>query len=188
MQYAIGADPAGGVGKDNSVIEVYCLNTGQQVAEWVSNTIAPDTFATHIAELGEEYNKAFLTVESNNHGVVTIDELMDIYDVNLIYQKERTQGTREQPKLMSTGFRTTARTKPLMIGKLRKMLAKTLTIYSSILADELSTFVEHEDGSMGAQEGCMDDTVMASANCVMGWEEAAIYTMDGRDRDWETSS
>ena len=36
-------------------------------------------------------------------------------------------------------------------------------IHSPVLKNELSTYVEYPDGSMGAAEGCFDDTVMATA-------------------------
>ena len=104
---------------------------------------------------------------------------MNIYDSSLIYQEMASRGNNEISELMSLGFRTTTRTKPLMIGRLRKLLATSppegILIHSPILRAELTTYIEHENGLLGAQEGCHDDTVMAMANLVMGIEEAALY-------------
>ena len=177
--YAIGADVAAGVDRDSSAIEIICLNTMEQVGEFISNRTSPDYFAIDIEGIATKYNNAFVVVESNNHGLVTIDNLMNIYDSSLIYQEMASRGNNEISELMSLGFRTTTRTKPLMIGRLRKLLATSppegILIHSPILRAELTTYIEHENGLLGAQEGCHDDTVMAMANLVMGIEEAALY-------------
>ena len=47
--YAFGVDVSAGVGRNNSVIQIYCLQTMEQVGEWVSNKVSPDLFADKIA-------------------------------------------------------------------------------------------------------------------------------------------
>ena len=81
---------------------------------------------------------------------------------------------------MRMGFRTTSRTKPIIVGKLRTALASDVIIHSPILKGELDTFIEHEDGTLGAQDGAKDDRVMAAAMAVYGMESAAIFSGDGR--------
>ena len=66
-----------------------------------------------------------------------------------------------------------------MIGRLRSILAQDkgqggLTIFSPVLRDQLSTFIEHSNGRMGAQDGCEDDCVMALACAVTGVNRAAM--------------
>jgi len=50
-----------------------------------------------------------------------------------------------------------------VIGLLRKVLRDEWTIHSQILKAELSSFIEHPDGEIGAADGCHDDTVIAAA-------------------------
>ena len=175
--YSLGADPSGGTGGDNAGICVFCVDTGEQVAEYAHNFIEPDTFGVKCVDIGRMFNEAFLTVESNNHGPVTIKMIRDEgYPENKIYMMESTGGEfSEDPTLMQFGFRTTKRTKPILIGNLRTMLIKDLTIHSPSLNDELSTFIEHENGELGAQENCHDDRVIASALAAIGMSRAALY-------------
>ncbi len=172
--YSLGADVSGGVGEDRSVIEIFDVTfDGEQVAEWVNDKIGPDIFAGKVATLGTMFNQAFLTVENNNHGIVTLDVLRNIYDPDMIYMNEG-KG-REEDHLLSFGYRTSSRTKPLIIGRLRKELATTVTIHSPLLKAELNSFVEHENGTLGAVSGSHDDRVIASAMGVMGFERAGLF-------------
>ena len=59
-----------------------------------------------------------------------------------------------------------------------------LCIHSPLLNDELGTFVEYEDGKLGAADNCKDDRVMALANLVMGLERAALYARPSPDIRW----
>lgn len=173
LTYALGADVSGGVGRDNSVIQVVNAENLEQVAEWVSDRLAPDVFAQKIAWIGRKFNNAYSAVESNNHGIVTLKELLDLYPTRLIHRGERTD------TILDYGLRTTAQTKPLMIGRLRKELALQVVIHSPLLRDELATFVEKENGSLEADEGCLDDRVIALALAV--YVSARALFMCGED-------
>ena len=180
--YSLGADVGGGVGKDNSVIEVVCVETMEQVCEWASNKIGPDVFSGKIAAIGRQFNECLLSVESNNHGIVTLKELSRIYPSQKINSafKTRTRASRDE-SLLNMGVSTTKRSKPLMIGNLRKVLAKELTIHSELLNSELSTFIEHETGELAADSGCMDDRVMAMANANVGINKASMFRKESDD-------
>jgi len=204
--YSVGVDPAGGVGGDNATIQVICVETGEQVYEYAHNFIQPDALGEKTAEIGEEFNWAFLTVESNNHGPVTLKALQDWkhgdetgYPEHLMYHMRTGGGEYGEDKtLMELGFRTTKRTKPIMIGVLRTALIPPkydnegkiikfgdgITIHSETLSDELSTFIEHPNGELAAQENCMDDRVMGLALANMGLTRAALYaTMNKLDEE-----
>lgn len=173
--YIIGVDPSGGVGRDNSCIQIININKMEQVAEYAHNRIEPDILGEHVAAVARRFNNAFIVVESNNHGPVVLDAIRDAgYPEHLLYDMRSPGQDYEDPTLMRLGFRTTSRTKPIMIGELRRSLAKTLTIHSPSLRDELSTFIEHENGTLAAQEGCYDDRVMALACANIGIERAGI--------------
>ena len=181
-QYVVGADPSGGTGRDNAAAEVFDLVTGDQVAEYAHNKIEPDSFGHKVTDLGETFNNAFIVVESNNHGPMTLDTIRNRdYPPMLIYSMEQAGSSYEDRTLMSMGFRTSIRTKPIMIGKLRMLLAKAWIIHSPILNGELSTFIEHEDGKLAGQKGCKDDRVMAGACAAIGMEHAGLYAGNGDD-------
>lgn len=159
-RYVIGADVAAGVGRDSSVAEIFCLDTEEQVGEWISNRVSPEVFAHHLSDLGHLFNDAYIGVESNNHGILTLSELLNSgYPRNLIH---RTPSQRRGSSV-DLGVRTTVRSKPILIGLLRKKLSTSAIVHSPVLRNELSTFIEHEDGSLGAADGCFDDCVIAAA-------------------------
>lgn len=181
-QYVLGVDPSGGVGSDNATIEVFDSTACEQVAEFAHNRTEPDTLGYKAAEIASFYNNAFIVVESNNHGPVTLDKIRDAeYPDHLIYAMETAGASYEDKSLMQMGFRTSVRTKPIMIGKLRTFLARDWTIHSPALKDELSTFVEHEDGKLAAQDGCKDDRVMGAACAAIGYEHSLLYAGTGLD-------
>ncbi len=178
LTYVMGADVSGGVEKDSSCIEVVCIDTMEQVGEYNSNRIAPDTLAMKIVEIGRMFGEPFTIVEQNNHGLVTLSYLQHIYPKNKIYKDTINQSNTipsKDKRLMRLGYKTTTRTKPLMIGTLRRLLATELLIHSPVMQMELTTFVEHENGSLGAADGCHDDTVMAMACAGMGLERAGAF-------------
>lgn len=185
-RFAIGVDVGGGVRRDRSVIEVIDIFEWRQVAEYVVDNLAPDVLARKIIQLGRHYNDAFVCVETNNHGAVTLLKLREgfgkegdanylaPYPDNLIYMNNKMGDT-----LLDYGFKTTQRTKPILIGNLRKDFLEGLVIHSPALKDELSTFVEDENGKMGAQEGCFDDRVIAIA-CAVEAAKASPYIYERR--------
>lgn len=181
-QYVVGGDVSAGVRKDSSVLEIFDIETLEQVGEWISNRTDPDAFAHHAASVGRKFNMAYIGIESNNHGILTLSELKKMYPLHLIH-RVGDPGGKPDPvvRLSNMGARTTVKSKPLMIGNLRKLLRKDMVIHSEILRNEISTFVEHEDGSMGAQENCFDDTVMASAVAMYVLPRAQL-TLAGQDR------
>lgn len=177
LTYVMGGDVAAGVGKDSSVAEIYCVETQEQVGEYINNRIDPEQFAYKLAELGRMFNTAFSVVEQNNHGILTLATLEKVYSRSSIYIDRTTQTRSEEASLFNLGYKTNARTKPLMIGRLRGLLARDWTIHSTILRTELSTFIEDESGKLRAQDGCHDDCVIASACAATGYNKAALRVM-----------
>ncbi len=176
LHYAIGADVGAGVGADRSVAEIICIEEMEQVAEWASDGHEPDVFGrTILPALGSRYNNAYISVEKNNHGILTIAELRKVYPDHLHYHvKPSKDNGEEMKKLQHFGVATTAVSKPYLIGALRKLLKDQLRIHSAILKDELNSFVEKENGRLEAEEGCYDDRVMAMAICIHGFTKAMM--------------
>lgn len=172
--YVTGSDVAAGVGKDSSGIEVFCLDTQEQVAEYVNDRIDPEAFAPKIAEISKHFNNALAVVEQNNHGILTLSALKKIYPGALIFSDPRGKTSSEEQALFKLGYRTTSRSRPLMIGRLRTKLAHEWTIHSPLLRDQLSTFIENDSGKLEAQDGCHDDLVIAAACAATGENRAFV--------------
>ncbi len=175
LVYAMGADPAGGVGRDHSALEVVDVFNAEQVAEYKSNRIDPVDFADKCADIGRMFGKPEIAVEQNNHGLTTISRLIQIYPTHLIYKDRRntTQG------LNAYGIKTTMLTKPLMVGLLQELFKGGFIIHSTLLQMQLNTFVEKENEKMEAEEGEEDDLVMAM--CMV----AKIFQRVLREHAWQ---
>lgn len=165
--YVLGGDVSGGVGADASVMEIFDLMLNEQVGEWISNKTDPDVFGGHINRVAKWFNEAYVCVESNNHGILTLATLRDLkYPGMKLYRTPRAnsgRGKDDVKKVVDLGHRETSTSKPFVIGLLRKALRDEWTIHSQVLKAELSSFIEHEDGELGAAQGCNDDTVIAAA-------------------------
>jgi hypothetical protein len=160
--YAIGADVAAGLESGNcSAAVVLDRGSGEQVAE-LHGRWRPDVFAQLLAALGAMYHLSVLAVESNNHGGTALHVLRhELCYRRLYYHVDRLRQSRQsRPEL---GWPTTTRTKPMMIDQLAAAIAEgRITIRSPWLIDECLTFV-NRDGELGAEEGKLDDLVIAAA-------------------------
>ena len=168
-QYVIGVDVGAGVGADRSVASILDCDKLEQVGEWVSDCVDPAELASYLCELGERFNNAYISPEVNNHGIATVESLRRLYPIGLIIQRyqydKRASGDAGLDKL---GFLTTQKTKEVALSDLRRALASDLRVPSAACRSEMSTFVQHENGKLGAQTGCYDDRVMALALAVTG--------------------
>lgn len=161
-QYVIGADVAEGIGGDYSVASVIDRESHETVARWRGDC-QPAEFGEVLEQLGRYYNHALIGVEINNHGLTTVQRLVDIgYDA--LYRKEKGIDERYQEYTSKLGWRTDIKSKPLMIDGLAEAIAKgQINDHDRVFINECMTYVTDERGKTNAQEGCHDDTVMATA-------------------------
>lgn len=163
--YVLGADPSGGTGNDDAHLEVFCIETMEQVFEFYDNRTNPVRFAHIIKEVGEYFNEAYLVVEANNHGISTLAVLKEIYSKNKIFKRSITG----DPKY---GYQTTESTKPGLTGLFTELLDEGIIIRSTYLRDALEAFEEVEDGKM---EGKNDHAVMAACLAGIGIRKYEMY-------------
>jgi hypothetical protein len=125
--------------------------------------------------LGEWYNWAFLVPEANPIGVALIDAILkENYPQERIYRRDRVPGDPRAPQMERLGFLTTITTKPQLISALDRALREgAVLVRDPITVQELRTYVYDAKGKTNAQTGCHDDTVIALALCVVGFEQAA---------------
>jgi len=131
-RYAFGVDVGGGVKKDRSVIQIIDLIKWEQVGEWVGDNIAPDVLGELVAKMAKQWNNAYVIVESNNYGSTTILALKKIYPMNLIFRSKQ-----DSDNIVNYGYRTTGKTKPIMIGRLRHELATYFSTVPTLLHRQL---------------------------------------------------
>jgi len=152
-EYLAAVDPAGGGSEgDYSAAQVVEMETGLQCAEFAGH-VGGLELARLVTGLAEEYNRAWLVVERNNHGsgVLALAETACKYE--RIYQ----QGGQ-------AGWLTTSVSRPAMIARLSAALVEEPERFRSRrLLGECRSFVRLPNGSSGAQAGTHDDRVMAMA-------------------------
>lgn len=165
-QYVIGADVAEGVGKDASCAQVLDFKTGVHVASFWSDAIDVDTYAAELVKLGNFYNRAFICVESNNHGNGVIAHLGGSFSglayPNLYKRYEYDEFTRKQKRTI--GFKTTTATKPKLIENLKAALRDgEVTTFDKFTIQEICGFIRDDKGKIGAKGKAHDDRVIALA-------------------------
>lgn len=165
-EYALGADPASGIGKDRSVAYIKNRNTNELVAK-LEGHFDPRSFATELFKFGTFYNKAFMCVEENNHGHTVIQGLKEMLYPNFYKRRVMDELTNKPTKKI--GFLTTNDSKLRVTEQLKKALTEgQLIVFDAGLISELTTFMQfaskngrtiRREGSPGSH----DDRVMAAA-------------------------
>ena len=141
------------------------------VAQWRGH-IDHDVLADKAVELATLYNEALLVVEANtlestgscvglDNSLTVIDHLRqnysNLYTRTAVDNLTGTTTTR-------IGFHTNRRTKPLLINTLIAAVREGAYVERSQEAcNELSTYVQHPNGSYAARVGCHDDILMTRA-------------------------
>lgn len=199
--YVMGVDVAEGVAAgDYSAAYVIDESTGQDVAalhgHWDTHA-----YAEKLAELGYRYNTAKIAVERNNHGHAVLSALMYelAYPEESIYHHKDYDAKGEVSE--KPGFPTNVKTKPIMLSNLVQLLQDAPEAFlDHEFFSEGYQFVQHDNGKIGAQQGCHDDRIMAKGigmevrsnhRSVGGHERAGSFVMfgvshsqkDGRDRN-----
>lgn len=180
--YVMGADVAEGVqGGDYSVAMIFDRRTGEEVAMFRGH-VATDMFARKIDKVGKLYNNALAVVEVNNHGLATLNELKRIGYPNIYYRPSKFESAAN-PMSDKMGWRTTKKTRPLMIHDLSQAVREgDLTLHSKKLLDEMLVFVYNDNNDMEPQEGYHDDTIFAAALAVQGFK--SMYHKEPEQLDY----
>jgi hypothetical protein len=161
-RYYIGADVAIGIKNGDYSVAQILDSQKRLVASWRGH-VHPDYFADVLFALGNYYNEARIAVENNNHGLLTAIRL----GRDLAYPNTYTEvgeGQLNDKDSFIIGFRTSVKTKPLIIDRLRAALRENeMQIEDEVTLREMLQFIVTESGSMEAEEGCYDDCVMSLA-------------------------
>lgn len=159
VPYVIGGDTAG-EGSDYFTAHVINNITGKQVAtlKQQQNEIE---YVKQIYCLGMFYNQALVGLE-NNFSTYPTQKLMELNYPNQYVRKKEDQYNNKYEK--SFGFRTTAITRPLILGILQEIVHDDIEAIQDIeTLKEMLTFIVNNKGRAEAEEGYHDDLVMALA-------------------------
>ncbi len=103
----------------------------------------------------------FIGPERNNHGHAFVLVLKDIYPARRIYT-EHYIDREDEDETVRLGWLTTRHSKPILTEGIKPLLKAGQSGIRWIgTVSECHTFVYHNNGSMGAQEGSYDDQVMS---------------------------
>lgn len=168
--YVIGADTGGGKAADDwcsyTVLEA---DTRNQCASFRRHMEADD-FAHEVVKAARYWRgadgSAFVVPEANNHGLVVVVALREAA-VERIYTRS-TWDAVEKKFVPQLGFATSAKTRPLLIGRAREALkTQAVDVRDPQLFEEMSTFVIGDAGREDHLDGCNDDVLF-------GWMLALV--------------
>lgn len=161
--YAIGADVAGGTGKDFSAAHVLDITSEEYVATF-KGKLDPDEFAYQLRWMGLTYNVALIAPEKNGEGRATLLTLYKQIHYPRIFfhqdQEDWSGGVRD-----SYGWRTTVRSRPTMLAQLAAAgREQTPKLWCERTVKEMASFIRVESPQRLAEaaEGANDDMVISA--------------------------
>lgn len=142
-QYVVGADVSAGLGgsyTSNSVAQVIDLTTGEQVAEYATNTMPPVDFADFCISLAIWFHNARLIWEHNGPGPAFTKRVRYRQYGNAYRRKLQFKNSVKNTS--DLGWWTTRDTKELMFGEFRQAVkAQELVLHSNMLVGECGQYV-----------------------------------------------
>lgn len=166
-KYILGADVSRGDGKDYSTIQIFDVETLEQVAEF-REKVGVDLFPYIIDWVGRIYNNAFVVVEANSFGLSVGFDLRDKFQYRNLFFSKNIQDIHVRPTdykvpegVEIPGFQTTRKTRPMLIKSIiAHMREGGLLINSVRLLSEMKTFIMKGDRPE-AEQGFNDDLIFA---------------------------
>lgn len=156
MPYFMGVDPAGGTGRDSSVIQILDLKR-RHVARWASNRASVPEQALMVSRLGNLYGQPLCVIEANNHGRQVIKRVAELGGVTL-WKSE----TDDDFWTTGGGKSPDAQRKREALVHARQMLEEGWTnIRCARTIREAQAVVEKDNGKIEAAGRGHDDHIMA---------------------------
>ena len=171
--YCITVDTARGIGGDYSAFVVFDITEMpyKVVAKYRNNKIAPMLYPNVIAKVGEDYNNAFVLVETNDIGGQVVEILHEEIEYDNIFstvtEKSRQYVSPGFGKSTRLGVNTSKQVKRQGCFNFKSLMEeKKLLVFDADIISEISTFVE-KGNTYQADEGYNDDCVMCMV--LFGW-------------------
>ncbi len=162
--YIISVDPSKD-GIDDFAVNVTDISQFpfKQVA-WANLQIDYLVMPDHLNELGKYYNNGLIIVENNEgSGQSITDTLWGVYEYENLYRDKNIEGRMGFKRY--TGFRTTQKSRPLILNLLKIFIDEgKLIVNSEETLQQLYTFTKRKTGNKyEAEDGYKDDAVMSLA-------------------------
>lgn len=141
-RYAIGADIAKGVGKDNSAT-VGLDFTGDKakvVVSFKSNKEDPIALAYRIASQGESLGNCLVAPENNSIGYATVGKLRELYPENKIYQYQKKDKAKQGSPTDYGWVTTSANKADMMYDLINAFNNGELQIYDERILAEMKEY------------------------------------------------
>lgn len=167
--YSIGCDVAEGLISGDYSTAFIIDRDLNHVASYCGH-IAPDLFGEMLCRLGDKYNSGLLTVEINNHGILTLDRIKRRNYPN-IYTRlvEETRGAELQRKI---GWQTTEKTKAKMLDEFVAHYRDGKLIINDLdLLREMAGVVTEDNGKVILNG---KDRVVSACLAIQGLEQVVI--------------
>lgn len=174
---ALACDLSEGVGQDYSTIQIFDINTFEQLAEYANNTVNQTNFVLALVRIMRMLKERgcgeiYWTFEANSIGVGVARLVENVTDPILL---EEAILISDDGGMKRLGMQTTSKTKKEGCAKLKDLIEMDhLHIKSQKLINELKVFIA-KGASFEAQPGCHDDRVMSTVLMVNLLNELVNY-------------
>ena len=166
--YTIGVDISSGEDSDFSSIEVFDVNTKEQVAE-LNIKVKPDVLVMMVDYVASWYNGAYVVPERTGIGIPVCNDIYKVY--SNVYRMKHPSGQRSK----KIGYPTSAAHKPAINKSLMTMLGEdNFQIYSHRLYKQLIVYVHLTEKKTGPEPGIGNhiDCCIAAGLALVGVEDA----------------
>lgn len=168
MPYFMGVDTCGGVGRDESSIQVVDIHL-RHMATWNNNRASPDEQAEQASRIGQRFHRPLAVVEANNHGEQVIKRLAELGGCRL-------WKTEEDKDFWTTGGRAGESKRDAMVHARKLVDEQQVGIEDKETIRQLQIIVEKSNGKIEGSGDNHDDRAMGM---VMAWWAAkGSYRLD----------
>ena len=138
--------------------------------------IPPDKLSEIIKYLVDKWYEGLIWIENNNTWISTIDNLKNEYRYSrLLYSQKSIDNITNRPT-NRYGFNTNAKSKVLIIEKLRSMIEnRELTEFDEHSIQDLLNYYYDSKLSTNALKGAYDDCVISNAICLHMYNQPRQY-------------
>lgn len=147
-KYVVGVDTSeGNESSDDTPIAVLDYQTGEQVARY-NRKLKPHLLGALSVKMAKEYNGALLAIENNNTGHSVLNTVMNQEMYQKVYWHEDL--VTDNPKESNTpGWRTTAKSRPLLLSELDEALEKGyMTVHDKLFLTQCRVFRDNGYGKV----------------------------------------
>lgn len=161
-KYAMTVDVSRGRHLDYSAFTVFDITQFPHTiaATYRNNEISPLLYSSIVHKIARNYNNAYLLIEINDIGGQVADTLWNDLEYEEMFWSKTGDVLGKSGADPYPGIRTTKKTKRIGCANLKDMIDQNQVIINDFqMVNELSTFIQKDNGSYEADEGFNDDTV-----------------------------